>query len=141
MKGLQKRTCLDMLYYDYDQYETVSIYNLDIMFYHKGDFVYLIKAYNCHPIYTCWNYGVAVVSDSEVSLHLTRNNYCDNYDQYYSFKYIPVSLTVYDQNFTQKQIIYDNQRIFPIQRIFQCSRFPVKNLIVRSWTIQFSNSK
>ncbi|CAL6082224.1 Conserved_hypothetical protein [Hexamita inflata] len=111
MKGLQKRTCLDMLYYDYDQYETVSIYNLDIMFYHKGDFVYLIKAYNCHPIYTCWNYGVAVLSDSEVSLHLTRNNYCDDYDQYYSFKYIPVSLTVYDQNFTQKQIIYDNLNI------------------------------
>ncbi|CAL6002843.1 Conserved_hypothetical protein [Hexamita inflata] len=45
MKGEQQKTCLQMLYNDYNEYSAISTYNLDIMFYNQGNLVYLIKAY------------------------------------------------------------------------------------------------
>ncbi|CAL5994244.1 Hypothetical_protein [Hexamita inflata] len=126
MKGLQKRTCLDMLYHDYNSYEHVPIYNLDIMFYLKGDFVYLIKAYNCPAHYTCWNYGVAVLSSSNLYLYLTRNKQCDDYDQYYSFNNIFVQLTVYDKHFTVQQTVQDTLNLVTSKNIsiftFSCQK-------------------
>ncbi|CAL6030084.1 Conserved_hypothetical protein [Hexamita inflata] len=108
MKGEQLKTCNEMYYNDYFTYYANTTYNLDIMFYHQNQLVYLIKAYNCRPRYTCWNYGVAVFSNSQLTLQLSRNNYCDNYNEYYDTSNIPTKIKIYNKYYELEQEIQQN---------------------------------
>ncbi|CAL6029206.1 Conserved_hypothetical protein [Hexamita inflata] len=101
MKGEQQKTCYQMLYNDYNTQNTLPSYNLDIIFYQNGQLVYLLKAPACMPIYSCWTHGVAIISNSGIELQLTRNYYCDFYQDYYSLYNVTATLLVNDNQFVK----------------------------------------
>ncbi|CAL6001685.1 Conserved_hypothetical protein [Hexamita inflata] len=120
MKGEQQKTCLQMLYNDYNEYSAISTYNLDIMFYNQGNLVYLIKAYKCRPIYTCWKYGVVILTQQQLQIQLTRNGYCDNYHDYYDYSNISIQINVYNENYELQQQF---QNYYPIVNATNISCF------------------
>ncbi|CAL6026085.1 Hypothetical_protein [Hexamita inflata] len=103
MNGAQQKICYKMLHNDYTAYYAPSVYNLDIIFYKQGQLVYLVKAYHCEPVYSCWNSGLVVVMQNSISLQLQRNYYCDNYYQFYDYSNVTLVLEIYNENYELQQ--------------------------------------
>ncbi|CAL6060007.1 Conserved_hypothetical protein [Hexamita inflata] len=105
--GEQKQVCLKMLYNDYNTYySSPTIYNYDILFYFQDKLIYLMKAANCIPVYTCWNYGVAVLYKDMLQMQLTRNHYCDSYTEYYDYSNISTRIIINNAYPVYEQIVY-----------------------------------
>ncbi|CAL6065044.1 Hypothetical_protein [Hexamita inflata] len=104
MLGAQQATCKKMLYINMNTYYSSPVYNLDIMFYFQNQLQFLMKANRCLARYTCWNYGVVVLTPSGVQLQLTRNNECDNYHIFYDYSNISTRFIVENENPNQIQI-------------------------------------
>ncbi|CAL6002815.1 Hypothetical_protein [Hexamita inflata] len=104
MLGAQQDTCKKMLYINMNTYYSSPVYYLKIMFYFQNQLQFLMKANHCLARYTCWNYGVVVLTPSGVQLQLTRNNECDNYHQFYDYSNISTRFIVENKYPNQIQI-------------------------------------
>ncbi|CAL6002913.1 Conserved_hypothetical protein [Hexamita inflata] len=120
VKGAQSKTCYQMLINDYTAMYSVPTYNLDIMFFFQNKLIYLLKASNCISRYTCWKYGVAVLTQKEVVLQLTKNNVCDGWWQFYDFSNISTRFMVLNSNY---QIIQQVNKYLPIMNSTNISIF------------------
>ncbi|CAL6033066.1 Conserved_hypothetical protein [Hexamita inflata] len=103
MIGAQKKTCLQI--YDINMNEVYSTqkYNLDIIFKFQNKIVLAMKCKipTTSIRYTCWSYGVAVITNSGVQIKLTSTHKCDGYEKYYDYSNVSTTLTYTNKQFYQ----------------------------------------
>ncbi|CAL6104405.1 Conserved_hypothetical protein [Hexamita inflata] len=105
----QKR-CQKMIDDDFFAYIASPVYNLDIIFMQRDIIVYQMKATNLVPRYSCWKYGVAVVSSQSIRLELDRNHKCDNDSQFYDFNNNSMWFEVENND----KLVYSYNYFYPI---------------------------
>ncbi|CAL6080502.1 Conserved_hypothetical protein [Hexamita inflata] len=85
---IDQERCEKMITDDMFAFYVAPSYNLDIIFYKHNQIVRIMKAANLAPRYTCWRYGVAMVSNNGLDLELTRSGSCDGDTEIYPESYI-----------------------------------------------------
>ncbi|CAL6113185.1 Conserved_hypothetical protein [Hexamita inflata] len=105
----QKR-CQKMIDDDFFAYIASPVYNLDIIFMQRDIIVHQMKATSLVPRYSCWKYGVAVVSSQNVRLELDRNHKCDNDSQFYDFSNNSMWFEVENND----KLVYSYNYFYPI---------------------------
>ncbi|CAL5970706.1 Conserved_hypothetical protein [Hexamita inflata] len=106
----QKR-CQKMIFDDFNAFYVSPSYNLDMIFYLSDKIVLIMKDAMLAPRYTCWRYGVAVVSNTGLDLQLTRNNVCDQNTDIFPESYINTTFWI--------EILQNSVKVFSTERFDQ----------------------
>ncbi|CAL5995515.1 Hypothetical_protein [Hexamita inflata] len=106
MIGAKKKTCLQIYDINMNEIYSTQKYNLDILFKFNDKIMFAMKCKipTSSIRYTCWSYGVAVITNSGVQIKLTSTNKCDGYEKYYDYSNVSTTLT-----YTNKQFYQTNQ--------------------------------
>ncbi|CAL6052257.1 Conserved_hypothetical protein [Hexamita inflata] len=104
MIGGQNKTCFEIYDINMNVMYSTQLYFLDIQFHYQNRIVFQMK---CEIptesiYYTCWNYGVAVVTDSGVQIKLTNTNKCDGYEKFYNYSNVSTILQYNNKQYYQQ---------------------------------------
>ncbi|CAL6023235.1 Hypothetical_protein [Hexamita inflata] len=104
MIGGQNKTCFEIYDINMNVMYSTQLYFLDILFHYQNRIVFSMKCeIQTESIYyTCWNYGVAVVTDSGVQIKLTNTNKCDGYEKFYNYSNVSTILQYNNKQYYQQ---------------------------------------
>ncbi|CAL5985466.1 Conserved_hypothetical protein [Hexamita inflata] len=102
--GAQKSICENMFNVQMNAIYGSEEYNFDIMFYFDTKLVFMMKARKCTVSYSCWNYGIALLTNSGVQIQLSVLKDCYDYEKFYDYSNISTYLII-KKNFKPVQTI------------------------------------
>ncbi|CAL5995487.1 Conserved_hypothetical protein [Hexamita inflata] len=117
---IDQEKCSNIFWFDFYAYYIIPTYNLDIIFLLNDEVVHQVQAPSLSPFYTCWRYGVVVVSKDKVEFQLERNHKCDGNEGDVDYSQSNVGFYIFDE---QNSVVYEAFRTQAIEHAVDLNIF------------------